>query len=185
MNPITREQAAAPARYEFQAQDDTWHPFIDQKHYENTKAGGRWPIRALYTREQVIADLARESGAMPEVQRADVGYIADVCFSDEVRESIASLQAKIEQVTAELAKVLTQGSDSAMAAAERRLRYETMDKLEQSEARVRELEDALDFYARYILRKKSDQSCSILTPIDHDCGDRARAALNKEPGHEA
>ena len=41
-----------------------------------------------------------------------------------------------------------------------------------------ELLAVLDFYARYILRGKAGDA-SILTPIDHDCGDRARAAIKK------
>jgi len=41
-----------------------------------------------------------------------------------------------------------------------------------------ELLAALDFYGRYILRSKSGDA-SILTPIDHDCGDQARAAIAK------
>jgi hypothetical protein len=62
MTAITKEQAMEPARYEFQARDGTWHPFINRKHHLDTEAAG-YPIRALYTREQVTADLARESGA--------------------------------------------------------------------------------------------------------------------------
>jgi hypothetical protein len=38
-----------PVSYEFQALDGRWHPFIDQRHFDNTKADGRWPIRALFT----------------------------------------------------------------------------------------------------------------------------------------
>jgi hypothetical protein len=86
-----------PARYEFQAKDGTWHHFIDQKHYENTKADGRWPIRALYTREQVIADLARGSGAVPIPWHT---FDGEVCNAQDARESIASLQSKLEQVEA-------------------------------------------------------------------------------------
>ena len=41
-----------------------------------------------------------------------------------------------------------------------------------------ELLEVLDFYGRYILRSKAGDA-SILTPIDHDCGDRARAAIAK------
>lgn len=58
-------------------------------------------------------------------------------------------------------------------------RDELLAKLEQANARLRETEGALDFYGRYILRSKKDNSCHVLTPIDHDCGDRARSAIAK------
>ena len=38
-----------PVSHEFQDRDGKWHPFIDHRHYLNTVADGRWPIRALYT----------------------------------------------------------------------------------------------------------------------------------------
>lgn len=38
-----------PVASEFQSRDGTWHPFLDQKHYECTVLDGTWPIRALYT----------------------------------------------------------------------------------------------------------------------------------------
>ncbi len=50
---------------------------------------------ALDYRQQVIADLARESGVMPEVYDTDSGDL--FCDVDEVREAIATLQAKLEQ----------------------------------------------------------------------------------------
>ena len=94
MTPITREQALEPARYEFQARDGTWHPFVNRKHHLDTEAAG-YPIRALYTREQVIADLAREPGVMPPV---GIDFEGDEsCRASEVREAIVSLQAKLEQ----------------------------------------------------------------------------------------
>lgn len=37
-----------PVKHEFQDREGTWHPFIDQRHYENTINDGAWPIRALY-----------------------------------------------------------------------------------------------------------------------------------------
>jgi hypothetical protein len=42
--------------------------------------------------------------------------------------------------------------------------------------------EALDFYGRYLLRRRSDlqgEPLMALTPIEHDCGDRARAAVLK------
>lgn len=45
-------------------------------------------------------------------------------------------------------------------------------------AEVVPLLDALDFYARYLLRSAKDpHNGYVLTPIEHDFGDRARAAL--------
>lgn len=44
---------------------------------------------------------------------------------------------------------------------------------------IRELSAALQFYARNIFRRKSNGELAIQTPIEHDCGDRARAALVK------
>ncbi len=37
-----------PVKHEFQWRDGVWHPFIDQRHYENTVADGSCPVRALY-----------------------------------------------------------------------------------------------------------------------------------------
>lgn len=42
--------------------------------------------------------------------------------------------------------------------------------------------EVLDFYGRYILRMRPESQrgpLSVLTPIEHDCGDRARAAVLK------
>jgi hypothetical protein len=47
-----------------------------------------------------------------------------------------------------------------------------------------ELLEALDFYGRYILRNKHTREASILTPIEHDCGDRARAAIARAEGEK-
>ena len=38
--------------HQFQTADGGWHPFSDDKHYQNTKEDGRWPIRELYAKEQ-------------------------------------------------------------------------------------------------------------------------------------
>jgi hypothetical protein len=45
---INELEQGEPVRHEFQAEDGTWHPFLDAKHHANTVADGRWPIRALY-----------------------------------------------------------------------------------------------------------------------------------------
>ena len=55
---------------------------------------------------------------------------------------------------------------------------EELRRLQQLNQKLLEV---LDFYGRYILRSKSGDA-SILTPIDHDCGDRARAAIAKAEG---
>lgn len=44
-----------PAAYQFQDREGKWHCFTDQKHYENTVADGSWPIRKLYTEEDMHA----------------------------------------------------------------------------------------------------------------------------------
>lgn len=51
-------------------------------------------------------------------------------------------------------------------------RYETPE-----DTSIRELSTALRFYAQNIYRSKSTRKCAIQTPIEHDCGDRARQAL--------
>lgn len=56
-------QAEAVA-YQYQAQDGSWHNFISQKHHDDTKANGRWPIRALYTTPQ--PDQTSRCLALPE-----------------------------------------------------------------------------------------------------------------------
>lgn len=35
--------------HQFQGRDGEWNQFMDQRHYENTKADGTWPIREIYT----------------------------------------------------------------------------------------------------------------------------------------
>ena len=45
-----------------------------------------------------------------------------------------------------------------------------------------ELVEALEFYARNIIRKTSTGEFYVMTAIEHDCGDRARAALAKAKG---
>jgi hypothetical protein len=38
-----------PACYQYQDSEGKWHPFVNDKHYQNTVGDGRWPIRPLYT----------------------------------------------------------------------------------------------------------------------------------------
>lgn len=45
---IAEMEKQEPVKHEFQGRDGTWHSFLDQRHYENTVADGRWPVRALY-----------------------------------------------------------------------------------------------------------------------------------------
>ena len=72
------------------------------------------------------------------------------------------------------------GSESEQVAKLRRMKADTeaAAELRRLHSVNTELLEALDFYGRYILRSKAGDA-SILTPIDHDCGDRARAAINK------
>jgi len=46
---IEAQPAQEPVSHEYQTANGKWHPFIDTKHYQDTVADGRWPIRALYT----------------------------------------------------------------------------------------------------------------------------------------
>jgi hypothetical protein len=39
-----------PVTHQFQTVDGGWHPFLDDRHFQNTKDDGSWPIRALFTR---------------------------------------------------------------------------------------------------------------------------------------
>jgi hypothetical protein len=62
---ITALQAALaepsePVARQFQGRDGTWHPFIDERHYENTVADGSWPIRNLYLHPPVHQPLSDE-----------------------------------------------------------------------------------------------------------------------------
>jgi hypothetical protein len=45
--PVEPEQSE-PACYQYQDRDGQWCNFINDKHYEDTKLDGNWPIRALY-----------------------------------------------------------------------------------------------------------------------------------------
>lgn len=51
-----------PEVYQYQSEDGTWHEFLDHRHYNNTVADGRWPIRALYTTPQPTQ---AQAGAVP------------------------------------------------------------------------------------------------------------------------
>ena len=48
------------------------------------------------------------------------------------------------------------------------------------DARIKELREALTFYGRNLQRRASNSELIYMTPLEHDCGDRARAALSKE-----
>lgn len=45
---IAALEAQEPVTHEFQADDGTWHGFINQRHHDNTLKEGGWPIRALF-----------------------------------------------------------------------------------------------------------------------------------------
>lgn len=62
-----------PVMHQYQGKDGAWHNFINQKHYEDTLADGRWPIRALYTRPQPQAEAVRvpEGYALVPVEPTD------------------------------------------------------------------------------------------------------------------
>jgi hypothetical protein len=49
---LAKLNSAEPVGYEFQSTDGKWCQFIDQRHFDNTKADGRWLIRAIYTTPQ-------------------------------------------------------------------------------------------------------------------------------------
>lgn len=49
----------------------------------------------------------------------------------------------------------------------------------KKDAALKACVEALDFYGRYILRRASTGEVMTLTPIDHDGGDRARAAITQ------
>ena len=54
--------ATEPVTHQFQTVDGGWHPFLDDRHFQNTKDDGRWPIRALFTHPmpaQDVEDAAR------------------------------------------------------------------------------------------------------------------------------
>jgi len=49
-NDACKKPEQEPVKYEFQStHDGKWYAFHDDKHYADTLADGRWPIRALYT----------------------------------------------------------------------------------------------------------------------------------------
>lgn len=55
--------------HQFQGRDGNWNQFMDQRHYENTKADGSWPIREIYT---PAAQPAAEQSAPGEVEEVEV-----------------------------------------------------------------------------------------------------------------
>jgi hypothetical protein len=50
--------ATEPVAHQFQTLENRkWHDFLDDKHYQNTKDDGRWPIRELFTRPMPAKDV--------------------------------------------------------------------------------------------------------------------------------
>ena len=43
-----KERMGEPVMKAFQGRDGKWCGFIDERHYENTRADGTWPIAELY-----------------------------------------------------------------------------------------------------------------------------------------
>jgi hypothetical protein len=97
----------------------------------------------------------------------------------EAASELRRLHAENERLTALLADVEQVEAESASL---RPHLVFCMDELRRLHAVNAELLEALDFYGRYILRNKHTREASILTPIEHDCGDRARAAIAKAEG---
>jgi len=44
--------SAEPVASQYKYFDGKWHSFVNEKHYEDTKADGNWPIRYLFTRKE-------------------------------------------------------------------------------------------------------------------------------------
>lgn len=73
-------KAQEPAKYEFQADDGSWHQFLSEQHYKNTLADG-WTIRALYAAP--VSEAKAQGVVMPERKtKADYGVYIDE-FADE------------------------------------------------------------------------------------------------------
>jgi len=179
MTPITIEQAETLAN----------------KHSVGSGGNCTVDLPALLTdfRQQVIADLARESEVMPQIQEVGTRHWSELIYiPDEVRESIASLQAKLEQSEARRLELEGIRAEAGKMADDY---LEMSAKLGQFEARARELEkDAarLDALERNVLecRGKLQIACTpgnLRNLLDGVINDYAAviAALNKEPGHEA
>jgi len=77
---------------------------------EPTESGGWREITPLFTRQQVIAELAQRSGKMPEEHELR-GVPRPVCWASEVREAIAAMQAQIDLTQAELAKWIDRANE--------------------------------------------------------------------------
>ena len=108
MSPITREQAAELA-IKAGAQ-------VPQGSYPNAVLLYPQKLINLLTdfRQQVIADLARGSGAMPKIEyRLSPDSKPSLCDAEEVRESIVSLKAKLEQSEARARKIREAVDDAA------------------------------------------------------------------------
>ena len=85
-----------PASREFQAREGTWHSFLDEYHYLNTKEDGTWPIRDLFTADQLqqyaaaCAAQAREKA----LEEAMLAVNSGVLGHGECAAAIESLKGK-------------------------------------------------------------------------------------------
>jgi hypothetical protein len=112
--------------------------------------------------EQVIADLARRTDVMPQIQDVGTRHWSElICIPDEVRESIASLQAKLEQSEA------------------------LVRELEKDAARLDALErNVLECRGKLQIACTPGNFKNLLDGVINDYA-AIDAALNKESGHEA
>ena len=161
MTPITREQARELAEKHLHA---SRAPSGSAIYFE----GGENAVRdfAEQVRQQVIADLARESGAALNLP-IDLHLSARQLEAVQAKhaEAIASLQAKIDQIEEERDTAATDRFDEIAD-----LRAE----LEQSEER-----------AQNILRLVKDDGFAITFQTMGQYRSALIATLNKETGHEA
>lgn len=63
-HPMDSVPMPEPATHQFQDAAGNWCNFISERHYRDTVADGRWPIRALYTKEQILStyEMGRNAG---------------------------------------------------------------------------------------------------------------------------
>lgn len=99
MTPITREQARELAETYGVTKKETFLISVEL-----------FPALLTDFRQQVIADLARGSGAVPIPWHT---FDGEVCNAQDARESIASLQAKLEQSEARAQKIREAVDDAA------------------------------------------------------------------------
>jgi hypothetical protein len=75
-HPQRREpEQSEPACYQYQDRDGQWCNFVSEKHYEDTKLDGNWPIRALYTapprREPLSDEQILSMPSLPDAKQLD------------------------------------------------------------------------------------------------------------------